>query len=238
MSYTKDGTDATVQAQSDYTLDQSGTETLVMRFRGLRSDCETLAATYSSYPKTIVQVGDSPLADITITLAGGSTPTDEPISIEWNRRTASIQLPLRQHPNYSAAIDALGPSELKTLNDILEGKTDPADVSWVDSNIDAYIAKYLSGVREFFRPDPQFQYVAKYQAGSSFQPDQADVGVVYSKTTLSSELGIPSDIQAKLQDGEYLCEELDFDGASDGSRVLQMTFRYAVEWDADLYPHV
>lgn len=238
MSYVKDGTDTTVEAQSDYTLDQSGTETLVMRFRGLRSDCETLAATYASFPKTIVQVGDSPLADITITLAGGSTPTDEPISIEWNRRTASMQLPLGQHQNYADAINALGPSELKSLNDILDRKMDPADVSWVDPDIDAYVAKYLSGVREFFRPDPQFQYVAKYQAGSAFQPEQGDVGVVYSKSTLVSELGIPTDIAAKIQDGEYLCEELDFDGASDGSRVLQMTFRYAVEWDHDLYTHV
>lgn len=236
MSYTIDQLETTVERQQEDTLDQSGTSTVVRRFTGLRADIDILAAGFPGYPKSVAQVGDSPLAELSVTMAGGVVAVETPISIEWNRRTASTSAPLSEHPKYKAKLEALSQETLQLIEKMANGQEPSTAFVPADPDIQRYLKKRLAGQSQYLRPDPQFQYVARYSRGSSFQPDQGFVGVVYPKATLVSALGIPGDISGGMLAGEYLCEELDFSASSDGSRVLQMTFRWALVWDAD-YTH-
>lgn len=236
MSYAIDQLETTVERQQEDTLDQSGTQTVVRRFTGLRADIDILAAGFPGYPKSIAQVGDSPLAELSVTMAGGSVVVEAPISIEWNRRTASSTAPLSERPRYKDKLAALSQETLQLIEKMASGQEDSNAFVPTDPDIQRYLKKRLAGESQFLRPDPQFQYVARYHRGSSFQPDQGYVGVVYPKSTLVSALGIPGDISSGMLAGEYLCEELDFSASSDGSRTLQMTFRWALVWDED-YTH-
>jgi len=229
--------ETTPERQSEYTLDQSGASTLVRRFTGTRSDIDSLAATFAGYPKSITPIGDSPLAELSVTYAGGVTVVETPISIEWNRRTASTTAPWAEHPRYATKLAALSNETRQLIEKMANGQEDSDAFVPSDTDVQAYLAKRLAGNDNYLRPDPQFQYVARYHRGASFQPDQGVVGNVYTKATLVSYLSIPSDVSTGMLTGEYLCEDLDFAAASDGSRVLQMMFRYAVTWDPD-YPHV
>ena len=186
---------------------------------------------------------DGPNARIEIEYTGSTTPTNDPITIDWTVATRAAQVPLEEHPNYKDAITALTRSQLITFRQMLDGSPDQ-DVDstnlatiTADADLVELIVKFLAGVTSYLRPEPVLTVQYRYQATATPRPDMGRVGTVYEKSVLITALTIPLDIQGAMPAGEYLCEDVDWGAASDGSRVLTQTFRFATEWDPDLYTH-
>lgn len=228
-----------LQQSSSYT--PGGTTEVVRRWVGTHAAISTKSAEsgVAGYPQQISQLGDSPLSELIVTYSGGSSIVETPVNEEHIWRCGVSQVPLTEHPNYSSTIAALGSSaERDELRQTLSGTMTLAD--YIATTPDAALQELATIVTEkgtdsYFRPDPIFVYRATYHRGAAFRPDFAQVGLVYSKAQVVSVTNAPTDVAAGLPSGEYLCEDLEFESASDGSRVLSMSFRYATEWDSRIY---
>lgn len=218
--------------------------TTVRRFEGTRSYMESLAVSaQNSGLKYVLSPGDGPNATLDIEYSGSTTETENPISTEWSVTTRAAQVPIEEHDNYRASIAALTRAQLIAFRQMLDGAKDSeiesADLATIiaDADLVELISKYLGGVTSYLRPEPVLTVQYRYQATAAARPDMGNVGTVYEKSVLAAELNIPLDILAKMPEGEYLCEDVDWGAGSDGSRVLTQTFRFATQWDPDLYTH-
>jgi hypothetical protein len=214
----------------------------IRRYKGTRSNIDTLAATAQSLNLSyVVSPDDGPTATLEVEYTGSTAATNDPISTEWNVSTRAAQVPIEEHTNYASDIAALDRTELiafrQMMNGSLDSEVDPTSLATITAVADLVecISKNLAGVTSYLRPEVVLNLQYRYQAASTARPDMGRVGQVYSKSALITALSIPSDIQSAMPAGQYLCEDVDWGASSDGSRVLTQSFRHAVAWDADLY---
>lgn len=230
--------------------------TITAPVEGLRADIDSLASIYrgAGIAYTIMPM-EGPSARLEVQYQGSVTPSESPVTTQWKFSSKGTLVPVEEHPTFVdnldtlisgwAAIDennvALG---LRTLSEYLGGtSTDDldagklADIQEPTNGLVAFTRKIMGGTKSYLRPEPVLVVVATYQPSAAFIPDSAIVGTVYTSSQLSTALGIPSGVYAKMPVGQWLAEEVDFDFQSDGTKVVTQTFRYALVWDTDLYVH-
>lgn len=230
--------------------------TIMAPVEGLRTDIDLLAAVYrgSGISYSIIPL-EGPSARLEVQYQGSVVPSESPVTTQWKFSSKGTLVPIEEHPTFVenletlitgwATVDennvALG---LRTLGDYLGGtSTDDldagklADIQEPTNGLVAFTRKIMGGTKSYLRPEPVLVVVSTYQPTAAFIPDSAIVGTVYTIAQLSTALGIPAGVYAKMPVGEWLAEEVDFDFQSDGTKVVTQTFRYAVVWDADLYEH-
>lgn len=223
---------------------------------GTRDEINSIAAACEAIglPYTITPL-EGPCARIESVITGTTSPTEDPVTEEFKFNTKGSVVPVEEHPTYVTNLQALITGwatidesnvqlGLRTLADYHAG-TDTADldagkladIQDAGNGLIPFSRMILSGTKSYLRPDTAIVLIQKYQATAVFYPDQAGVGVVYTNSQLITALGIPTGISAKMKDGEWLCEEVDLDFQSDGTKVVTQTFRYSLTWDTDIYEH-
>jgi len=231
--------------------------TLTEPIEGLRADIDILAAAYrgTGVAYTITPL-EGPSARLEVQYQGSISPTEDPITTQWKFQSKGTLVPVEEHPTFVGnlntliagweAVDennvALG---LRTLGDYLGGtSTDDldagklADIQLPANGLVDFCRMIMGGTKSYLRPEPVLVVVRTYQPTAVYVPDTATVGTVYTNTQLSTALNtIPAAIYAKMPTGEWLAEEVELDYQTDGTKVVTMTFRYALVWDSALYVH-
>jgi hypothetical protein len=190
---------------------------------------------------------------------GSIESTTHPITTEWAISTPCAQVPKTEHPLFTDAYGALktaSESVADAYNLIFKG-----DYSWKDRNLasssfdtvytslSADRQKYLKlaysdnihGKTGVYRGEPVLHVVDRYQGIAPYGINTATVNAVYTDTSLKTALRaravnkLPNDISSKIRSGEWLCESVEANASSDGSRVNTQTFRWAPQWDPEWY---
>jgi hypothetical protein len=254
MSYDTNGaTHGDGQSTVDW---RPGNITIVTPTEGTRSYIDTLASSFeaANVPYRITPM-EGPYARIESVITGSSTPTEDPITTEVRFSTKGSVVPVEEHPDYVSALEALITGwasvdennvalGLKTLADYHGGtSTDDldaaklADIQEPTNGLVPFSRKILGGTKSYLRPEPMLIVVTTYQPSAAFVPDLAEVGVVYTNAQLDSGLGLSTAVEGALPSGQWLCDEVDLDFQSTGTKVVTQSFRYAIVWDSDLYEH-
>lgn len=254
MSYDNNGaTHGDGQSSVDW---RPGNVTIVTPTEGTRTYIDSLAGTFEglSIPYRITPL-EGPYARIESIITGSATPTEDPITTEVKFSTKGSVVPIEEHPNYVAALEALiaiwaAVNEtdvalgLKTVADYHAGTaTDDLDATKLaaiqnpTNGLVPFSRKILGGTKSYLRPEPMLIVVTTYQPSAAFVPDLAEVGVVYTNAQLDSGLGLSTAVEGALPSGQWLCDEVDLDFQSTGTKVVTQSFRYAIVWDSDLYEH-
>lgn len=256
MSFTRNGNE-TVVGQSTVTWSPSAYQTTIP-IEGTRAAIDVLADLYRAQGITCTITpleGPSARLEITYTGAGGvGSETEAAIVTEWKFTTAGSVVPVEEHYDFVEALDAMkaawasGGQEvvdlgLRTLQAYIAG-TDPetlnaaalADIRLEANGLIRFIELILGGTKSFIRGDGVVQVQRRYQPTAQYYPNLAVVGTVYSNASLIAGLAMPSNVSARLPAGEWLCEHVEFDYSSDGSRVETQSFHYARTWNQTLYP--
>lgn len=256
MSYTRNG-EATVVQQSTVTFSPSSYQT-VIPIEGTRADIDALAAAYqaSGISCTVTPLeGPSARLEATFIGAGGiGSETEAPIVTEWKFTTAGSVVPVEEHYDFVEALDAMKAAwaaggqdvvdlGLRTLQAYIAG-TDPdtlnaaalADIRLEANGMIRFVELILGGTKSFIRGDGVVQVQRRYQPTATYYPNLAVVGTVYSNASLVAGLDMPANVSSRLPTGEWLCEHVEFDYSSDGSRVETQSFHFARTWNTILYP--
>jgi hypothetical protein len=232
-----------------------GNWSIVQPIEGLRTSIDALAAVYRgagvAYAITPLE---GPSARLDVQYQGAITPTEDPVTTQWKFTTKGALVPVEEHPTFVnklglliASWEAVDESNvalgLRTLSEYLGGTptddldaTKLAEIQDPANGLVPFCRKIMGGTKSYLRPEPMLVVVTTYQPTAAFIPDSATVGTVYTNAELDTALGIPTDVESKIPTGEWLAEEVDLDRQSDGTKVITQTFRYALVWDADLYP--
>lgn len=263
MAQIVEGGVTTVEQQTGYNLGPEGGQ-VVYRYVGTRSGIDALVVSLGlasgRIPATVTP-NDDGTATLDITYATGPggeiTVTDDPLSTEYSFNTPSAMVPLTEHPlflaDYQALIDepGYGATFAKEYDQYYAGDIRTADISeelsiaiapesfseWLGIAYD-YKQK---GITSYYRAEPVLTVIDRYQGSAEFAIDVAEVNEVWTLSALQTALAarinpMPSADRAKLKAGEYLCESIERNAASDGSRVVTQSFRWAPEWDGNIYP--
>jgi hypothetical protein len=248
MSYIFTGSVGSQQLQSSVSVQGNGSWVVQARHRGIRGYIDSLVSALPAGTTYSVQPEDgSPIATLTVDYIGSTSSTESPITTEWQFTTRASQVPITEHPDIAAALDALetahGSDGLKEFRGLMDdpayvpGSTTIDDYITADSDLVMCLQLNWRGTKNYYRPDPVLNLQRRYQPQANFRPDLASVGTVYTNAQLDTLLAIPTDIEDVMPDGEWICEEVDYGSAADGSRVATMSFRYESAWDAYLYTH-
>lgn len=256
MSFTRNG-DETVVGQSTVVWSPSSYQTTIP-IEGERTAIDVLADFYRSSGITCTVTpldGPSARLEITYTGSGGAgSETEAPIVTEWKFTTAGSVVPVEEHYDFVEALDAMKAAwaaggqdvvdlGLRTLQAYIAG-TDPetlnaaalADIRLEANGLIRFVELVLGGTKSFIRGDGVVQVQRRYQPTAQYYPNLAVVGTVYSNASLISGLDMPENVSSRLPIGEWLCEHVEFDFASDGSRVESQSFHFARTWNQILYP--
>ncbi len=250
----------TLQAQQSSIEADGVSGSVTLKWRGTRSEIEAFVISSglnTAGHRWSIEPDEGGLAVLTWTIATGSdgdaTETDDPITTEWDISTPSEQVPINEHPDWGqiADLEADDPLLAETFLDFWSDDTTWADIG--DAAKDTLEADYpflfaaaqlkRRGVKGYFRGAPVLTVVDRYQRQAPFANDTADVNKVYSKANLVTAFAsrtsgeqMPTHISNNLKDGQYLCEAVTRRASSDGAYEVTQVFRWAPEWDADLYP--
>lgn len=260
MSYITNTATGNYYVEDQTTIDRkaNGGTTTTRRWRGIRSDVESISALIADkIPFQITPESGTPYAVLTMEVPGENITTDYQFTVK------SSQVPTIEHPavvaDLKSAIDTgklLGIDEQYVYRAFAWGFENP-DEPWPkplemsDTTYNQIILdlpkhpaiiwswkKAWLGIKSYYRPEPCLVIQTRYSPTVKELPTITDVGVVYDRDILIATFEIPTAIQDVMPTtGEWLCEDLDYGAASDGSRMASQTFRYAVKWDADLYLH-
>lgn len=247
-SYIINGAVGAQQLQSSVSVQGKGSWVVQARYRGVRGYIDAIVSGLAAGTTYSVQPEDGgPMATLTVDYIGSTSSTESPITTEWQFVTRASQVPITEHPDIAAALDALqtthGSDGLKAFRGLMDDPDYVPDSTTIDDYItadsDLVMCLQLNwrGTKNYYRPDPVLNYVRRYQPGAAFRPDLASVGTVYTNAQLDTLLTIPTDIDTVMPSGEWICEEVDYGSAADGSKVATMSFRYEAVWDAYLYTH-
>lgn len=258
MATIVEGGVVTVAQQSNYSLGPQGGQ-VVYRYKGTRAGIDALVVSLGLATGGVefqVTGDEDGTATLDITYAtgpGGSTTVSAaPISTEYSFETPSAVVPLTEHPEFLTDYAALASDALrKEFDQLYAGSLAYADITPTLLTALTYSTTLWTGkvydykqrgITSYYRGEPVLMAVDRYQGSAAFVVDTSDVNDVWTKSALVTALGsrttnpAPSDVTNMLKDGEYLCESVTRNAASDGSRVVTQSFRWAPAWDASIYP--
>lgn len=247
----------TVQQQTNYSVGPEGGQ-VTYRYIGTRDGIDAFVTSAGlaagGVPHTVTG-NDDGTASLDITYATGPggviTSTNNPISTEYSFETPSATVPLTEHPSFVTAYaglsaDAKDEFDLLYAGEITVATLDPVAELEFDSNPDVWVVYYKKqrGVPSYYRGEPVLTVVDRYQGSAAFGIDLTVVNEVWTRSALIGWFTsptrtinpMPTDVQGKLKVGEYLCESVSRNAASDGSRVVTQSFRWSHAWDSWIYP--
>lgn len=255
-SFTSHG-DATVVQQSSVTFGPAGWQT-VIPIEGERSAIDALYALYQASGLTCSitpLAGPSARLEVTYIGSGGvGSETEAPIVTEWKLTTAGAVVPIEEHYDFVAAVDRMKLAyasqgqnavdlALRTLKEYISG-TDATTltdgvviyIQTPANGLIGFIELILGGTKSFQRGEPTVQVQRRYQPTASYYPSLAVVNTVYTTASMVAVIDPPDGLISKLPNGDWLCDHVEYDYSSDGSRVEMQSFKYAPTISTLLYP--
>lgn len=257
MAQIVEGGVTTVEQQTSYNLGPEGGQ-VVYKYVGTRAGIDALVVslglTSGRIPATVTP-NDDGTATLDITYATGPggeiTVTDDPLSTEYSFDTPAAVVPITEHPDFLEDYAALASDALRLeydklyAGDLTYDAASSTLITALTASGTAWTGKVYRwkqrGITSYFRGEPVLTVIDRYQGSAEFAIDTAEANEVWTlsalQTALSTRLNpMPSADRAKLKAGEYLCDSIQRNAASDGSRVVTQSFRWAPAWDSDIYP--